>query len=102
MPYMRDVGDLEKNRDYYLRTRFPNLNFLFEKRFNWMNDYIGETDEVLEVGCGVGVTKLFVNRDNVTLSDVVAHPWVDRQEDALKLSYGDESFAHRLHPLMIH
>jgi hypothetical protein len=41
MPYMRDVGDLEKNRDYYLRTRFPNLNFLFEKRFNWMNDYIG-------------------------------------------------------------
>ncbi len=91
MPYMRDVGDLEKNRDYYLRTRFPNLNFLFEKRFNWMNDYIGETDEVLEVGCGVGVTKLFVNKGNITLSDVVAHPWVDRQEDALKLSYGDES-----------
>ena len=108
MPYMRDVGDLKKNREYYLRTHFPNLKFLFEKRFNWMNEYICDTDEVLEVGCGIGTTKMFVNKGNITLSDVENNPWVDRQEDALNLSYGDgcldiiianNTIHHLAHPL---
>jgi SAM-dependent methyltransferase len=105
---MKEVGDLAKNRNYYLRTRFPNLTFLFKKRFDWMNNYIFDTDEVLEVGCGIGVTKLFVKKGNLILSDVIDNPWVDRQEDALNLSYADESLDviianniihHLAHPL---
>lgn len=88
---MRYVGDLKTNRDYYLKTRFPNLTFLFQKRFSWMNNHILDTDQVLEVGCGIGVTKLFVDKDNITLSDVVDNPWVDQLEDALHLSYEDNS-----------
>jgi SAM-dependent methyltransferase len=91
MPNMRNVGDLKKHRDDYLRNRFINLTFLFEKRFNWMSNYIHDTDEVLEVGCGIGVTKMFLNKGNITLSDVIENPWVDRQEDALNLSYSNES-----------
>lgn len=91
MTYMKDVGNLQKNRDYYLRTRFPNLTFLFKKRFSWMNDYIHDSDEVLEVGCGIGITKLFLNKGQFTMSDVIENPWIDRQEDALNLSYADNS-----------
>ncbi len=102
MPYMKDVGNLTTNRNYYLQTRFPNLTFLFEKRFDWMNNYISNTDEVLEVGCGIGVTKMFVKKGNITLSDVIDNPWVDRQEDALNLSYKDESLDVIIANNMIH
>lgn len=91
MPYMRDVGNLEKHRNYYLSTRFPNLTFLFQKRFGWMNNYIDDSDKVLEVGCGIGVTKLFVKKGFIILSDVVDNYWVDQKEDALNLSYENES-----------
>jgi SAM-dependent methyltransferase len=99
---MKDVGDLEKNRDYYMRTRFPNLTFLFRKRFEWMTDYIRETDEVLEVGAGIGVTKLFVTKGHITLSDIEAHPWMDSREDALNLSCKDESVDVIIANNMIH
>ena len=102
MPKMRDVGDLAKNRDYYLQTRFPNLTYLFKKRFDWMNNFIHDTDEVLEVGCGIGVTKLFVRKGHLTLSDVIDNPWVDRQEDALNLSYKNESLDVIIANNMIH
>lgn len=102
MPYMKDVGNLKKNRNHYLHTRFPNLTFLFKKRFEWMNNYIYDTSEVLEVGCGIGVTKMFVKKGNITLSDVIDNPWVDRQEDALNLSYEDESLDVILANNMIH
>lgn len=102
MPYMENVSNLEKTRNDYLRTRFPNLTFLFRKRFEWMNNYISDTDEVLEIGCGIGVTKLFLKKGNITLSDVIDNPWVDRQEDALNLSYKDQSLDVIIANNMIH
>lgn len=102
MPHMKDVGDLAKNRDYYLRTRFPNLTFLFEKRFGWMNKYISDADSVLEVGCGIGVAPLFINKGQLTISDVIENPWIDRQEDALRLSYADGSLDVIIANNMIH
>jgi SAM-dependent methyltransferase len=99
---MKDVGDLAKNREYYIRTRFPNLTFLFKKRFEWMADYIRGTDEVLEVGAGIGVTKLFLTKGHITLSDIEAHPWMDSREDALNLSWKDESVDVIIANNMIH
>jgi SAM-dependent methyltransferase len=99
---MKDVGNLTKNRDYYIRTRFPNLTFLFQKRFEWMHKYIGDSDDVLEVGCGIGVTKLFLRQGNITLSDIEDNPWLDRREDALSLTYGDNSLDVIIANNMIH
>ncbi|HPF98876.1 MAG TPA: class I SAM-dependent methyltransferase [Kiritimatiellia bacterium] len=56
-----------------------------------MNDYIRPGDKVLEIGAGIGVTKMFLTRGEITLSDVDKHPWLDRQENALELSYDDAS-----------
>jgi SAM-dependent methyltransferase len=99
---MKDVGDLEKNREYYLRTRFPNLTFLFKKRFEWMATYIRDTDEVLEVGAGIGVTKLFLTKGHITLSDIESHPWMDSREDALNLTCTNESVDVIIANNMIH
>src|SRR5712691_7932545 len=99
---MKDVGDLEKNRDYYIRTRFPNLTFLFQKRFQWMTNYIGDTDEVLEVGAGIGITKLFLKKGHITLSDIETHPWMDCREDALNLTYTNDSLDVIIANNMIH
>jgi len=99
---MKDVGNLAKNREYYIRTRFPNLTFLFQKRFEWMRRYIGDTDDVLEVGCGIGVTKLFLSKGNITLSDIEDNPWLDRREDAQRLTYGESSLDVIIANNMIH
>jgi SAM-dependent methyltransferase len=99
---MKDVGNLARNRTNYLRTRFPNLTFLFEKRFSWMNKYIGDTDEVLEVGCGIGITKLFLKKGHITLSDIEDNPWLDRREDAVSLTYKDNSLDVIIANNMIH
>lgn len=83
-------------------TRYPNLTYLFQKRMGWMNRHIEPDDDVLEVGCGIGVTRLFVTRGNLTLSDVDAHSWADRQEDAMHLSYADGTLDVIIANNMIH
>ncbi len=102
MSRMRNVGDVAANREHYLTTRYPNLTYLFHKRMDWMNRHIRPGDEVLEVGCGIGVTRLFVTNGNLTLSDVEAHPWVDRREDAMDLSFADDTVDVVIANNMIH
>lgn len=56
-----------------------------------MNNYICKGEEVLEVACGIGLSKMFINTGNITISDLLNNSWVKRHEDALNLNYGDES-----------
>ncbi|MEW5896148.1 MAG: class I SAM-dependent methyltransferase [Nanoarchaeota archaeon] len=90
---LKNVGDVAAAREYFYRKKPNNLVFLLKKRYSWMNKHIKKGDKVLEVGCGMGISKEFLRKDfNLILSDVEKHPWVDHVVDALKTNFPGCSF----------
>ena len=68
-----------------------------------MNDYIRHDDKnIIEVGCGAGLSQFFINTDKLVLTDILDNSWVDRKEDALHLSYPDNSLDIVIASEMIH
>jgi len=99
---MAHEGDVERARESFINHRKNNLNFLLENRYGWMNDYIDESDKVVELGCGAGFSKLFIDHHDLTLTDVVEYEWVDEIIDALDLPYEDASVDAFICSHMIH
>ncbi len=100
---MKSEGDVEAAREYFFTGKNRILYRLIEQRFLWMNDYIKETDKrVIELGCGAGFSKEFINTDNLLLTDVAQHEWVDEYLDALDLNIPDESVDVFICSHMIH
>lgn len=109
---MKNEGEVELARKNFLamfaeQTKSPNhvLYQLLKQRFSWMNDYIRPEDKnIIEIGCGAGLSKFFIKSDKLKLTDVLPSPWVDRHEDALNLSVEDGTLdiviaSHMLHHL---
>lgn len=96
---LKDVTDVAKSRKFYYQNNsakpennLTNLRFLLKKRYQWMNNYIKPGDKVLELGCGIGVSKDFIRKDaQLILTDVDKHPWVDQVADALDTKFPDKS-----------
>ncbi len=84
-------GDVATARQNYLNDEPSNLQFLLEKRYQWMNEYITATERGIEIGCGTGLSKLFVRGDYL-LTDVNKNSWVDMVVDALEMPFQDSSF----------
>lgn len=93
---------ISKAREDFLRNKKSNLSFLLEKRYSWMNDYIGKEDKGIEVGCGTGLSKLYINSKNLILTDIEAHAWVEKKVDALNMPFGDSSLDYIISSNMIH
>ena len=98
---MHHEGDVVGARARFLERRPNNLRYLLEKRFGWMNQYIGPDTKALELGCGAGFLQLFVKAP-VTLSDVEQRPWVNKVVDALKLKELGETYDVVICSHMIH
>ena len=91
----------------YFRTRLlnkknSNLNFLIENRFNWIKKYITKQEIGIEVGCGIGASKMVLAEYNYTLSDCYELPWTDLVVDAMSLPFEDESLDYILISNVIH
>lgn len=100
---MKYEGDVVRSRHYYFNGAPPNLKFLLEKRFGWMNEYIKETDHGIEVGCGTGLSKLFIKSSNYKITDYARHDWLDEEMvDALNTPYDDNSLDFVISSNMIH
>src|SRR3989344_582624 len=90
---LKHEGDVAFSRDYYYKHKPNNLYFLLRKRYLWMNKYIKKNDKVLEVGCGIGVSKDFIRKDcRILLTDFDKHPWVDKKVDALNTKFPKNQF----------
>lgn len=100
--YPRTAEDIRKIREGFLAERPGNLEFLLEKRYRWMNDFILEDERGIEVGCGAGFSKLFIQRRNFLATDVFENPWVDRIVDALQMPFEDSSLDFIVSSNMIH
>ena len=54
---MSSVANTKKARELYYSSKSLNVKFLLERRFSWMNNFIKEDDEGIEVGSGAGFLK---------------------------------------------
>jgi len=89
---MKGAGDALSARAFYLSKRPRNLQYLLEKRISWIKPYLPTQAElIVEVGCGIGVTKEFIDHPALRLTDFTANPWVDLKVDALAMPYADGS-----------
>jgi SAM-dependent methyltransferase len=98
---MASEGSVEKSRDYFIKHKFRNLDFLLEKRYGWMNNYITGKKKIIEIGSGSGFSKLYL-KEKVILSDATKNPWIDKYIDATKMDLPDHSVdiliaSHNIH-----
>lgn len=101
---MHGEGDVAKARAIFLQQRFNNLAYLLRQRYDWMKDYIRPGDNAVELGAGTGLLKEFLPYDNITLTDVEPHPWIDRVVDATRPDFDEASVdviicSHMIHHL---
>ena len=100
---MKNEGNVKAARESFLHTKNKVLYQLIKQRFSWMNDYIPENAEnVIELGCGAGLSKQFITNRNLLLTDVLDNEWVDKYEDALNIDYPDGSLDVIVCSHMIH
>ena len=96
-------GDLFSARKEYLEAKNKNLVYLLEARFLWMQTYLKDRERGLELGAGIGASKLILKDTNLELSDVVDSPWLDhRNVDALDTKFPSESYDYVIASNMLH
>lgn len=99
---MKSVGDVEKARINFLTKRPANLSYLLEKRYAWMNDFIDNESNGIEVGCGAGLSKEFIKNEKFQLTDISRYDWVDCYVDALNMPFNDSTLDFIVSSNMIH
>ncbi len=99
---MGNVGNVANARENFLNERPTNLEFLLRKRYTWMNAFINKNARGIEIGCGHGLSKLFIHSENFILTDYLDNPWVMEKVDALDMPYDDSSLDYIVSSNMIH
>ena len=100
---MKNEGEVGKAREYYFNGAPNNLKFLLDKRFSWMNQFIQYEQKGIEVGCGTGLSKLFIKCKDYRITDYANNEWLDdKMVDALNTPYENESLDFVVSSNMIH
>lgn len=110
---MKNEGNVVLARENFvkrLNTEDRNnvLYRLLEQRYSWMNEYLKPSIsskggvKCIEIGCGAGFSKFFLENKDLILTDVLDNEWVDEHVDALNLPYADDSLDIVIASHMIH
>jgi len=57
--------NIYRNRKYISTSKNPNLLYLLNKRFLWMNNYIENKKIIFELGSGNGCLKRIIKNKNI-------------------------------------
>lgn len=99
---MKNEGDIIKARDYFFKKKNKNLFTLLENRYSWMNKFISEGENVLELGSGASLLKNFINH-NIKTSDFNNNEFLDfKNIDACETGFDDNSFDRIISSNLIH
>jgi SAM-dependent methyltransferase len=74
---MGNLGDVAAARASYFSRKSKNLEYLVRTRYEWLNDWVGPDDEGVELGCGIGVGRDFVQARSLLLTDMSEGTWLD-------------------------
>ena len=100
---MNSIANTKIARDLYYSAKYPNVQFLLEKRFSWMNEFIKKNDIGIEVGSGAGFAKEFIKNKNFKLTDLGNDEHLDfKNVDAQNTKFENESFDYVIASNMIH
>ncbi len=98
---MQAVDDVKASRLDFIENRPGNLAFLLRKRYSWMNSFMEDKHEGIEVGCGNGLSKFFIS-NNYLLTDHADFEWIEKKVDALDMPYEPNSLDFIISSNMIH
>ncbi|MSR77738.1 MAG: class I SAM-dependent methyltransferase [Candidatus Omnitrophica bacterium] len=98
---MAAEGDVIEARSSFLKKRHTNLDFLLRCRYAWMNDYLQDHWNVVEIGAGAGFSEFYL-KVRPTMTDVVKNPWIDRVLNATQMDMESQSVdciiaSHNIH-----
>ncbi len=100
---MSHEGDVLRARKHYFLNKNKNLKFLLKERFSWMNNFIDKDHFGIEVGCGTGLSKEFIDSNNFYISDFTDYKYLDyKMIDALNTTFNENSFHFVVSSNMIH
>lgn len=100
---MKHAGDVRRARERYFERPSENLRLVVEERYRWMNDFIPEGGTGVELGAGSGLSKGFIHKGKLLVTDYEGHDWLDvKHVDALKTPFEDASFDFVIEVNIIH
>ena len=100
---MNSIANTKIARDLYYSSKHPNVKFLLEKRFSWMNKFINNEDKGIEVGSGAGFARDFIKNKNFKLTDLGNDDHLDiKNIDAQNTGFKNESLDFVIASNMIH
>ena len=100
---MKNEGDILSSRKYFFKKKNKNLYYLLKNRFYWMNNFINENDNILELGSGSALLKQFILNKNFKTSDLTNYDFIDYKNlDATDTNLQSESFSVIISSNLIH
>ena len=86
--------NVEIKRNMEIWSKKPLLRLIYESFYKKILEFINKniTGEVVEIGSGIGNFKSVFSKCITT--DIFPNPWIDRVENAYKLSFSDSSVSN--------
>ena len=84
--------NLNKSRKKVFNSKNLNLEFLLNKRFGWMKNYIKNKKNIIELGSGNGCIKKIINSKKIILTDIIEYKWIDKKIDMRKINLGKKYY----------
>lgn len=95
--------DVMYARNYFFSNLNKNLYHLLHQRYSWMNNFIKDNDNVIELGCGTGLAKEFIKNKNFKISDVFEFDFLDYKKiNALDTGFKNKTFSVVIASNLIH
>ena len=90
---MNNEGNILAAREYFFKKKNKNLFYLLKNRFSWINNFIIDEDNIIELGCGPAFVKEFINNKNFKTSDIMKDNFIDLKGiDAINTGFADNSY----------
>ena len=100
---MNDEGNILAAREYFFKKKNKNLFYLLKNRFSWMNNFINDGDNIIELGCGPAFVKEFITNKNFKTSDIMKDEFIDfKGVDAIDTKFANNSFSVVISSNLIH
>lgn len=98
---MKNEGNVNSSIAKFEKNK--NLFYLLNERYSWMNKFINENDNGIEVGAAGGFTKKFIKCKNFKISDFSDHEHLDYKNiDAQNTGFDNNKFDFVISSNMIH